>query len=420
MHYLIVSIGTDGDVFPYLGLAKTLRERGHSVGLVACTHYEPLARHYDLNFHEILSAAENDVLFENPDFWNPRKSAPLAAKWGLRYIQRQYETISKLVRKDTVLITNPAVFAATMARDKFNVPMISIVLQPWIIPSSIAPPVVPGLEFLQRAPRPVWNLIWRAFDAGGYLLVERTLNRIRMAAGLKPVRRVFRTWLSNDLILGFFPPWFGPPQADWPSQLELFDFPMFDGRPEGDLPQDVEQFCRAGPPPVAFTFGTGMAQPAKQFRAAMDTCQILGLRGIFLTKYNQQLPSPLPPSIMHARFAPFQKLFPHCAAVVHHGGIGTSAKAMAAGIPQLACPICFDQFDNGARLRNLGVGDSLSPIKLTGKLFAKSLSRLLTPVTAARCREIAARFTNSDGLNRAAERVEQFVQSKSPHAATSK
>ncbi len=418
MHYLVVSIGTDGDVFPYLGLAKTLRERGHSVGLVACAHYETLARHYDLDFHEILSAAENDVLFENPDFWNPRKSAPLAAKWGLRHIQRQFETISRAVRTDTVLITNPAVFAATMARDKFGIPMISIVLQPWIIPSSIAPPIVPGLEFLQRAPRPVWNLIWRAFDAGGYLLVERTLNRIRATEGLKPVRRVFRTWLSNDLIVGFFPPWFGPPQADWPSQLELFDFPMFDGRPEGDLPQDVEQFCRAGPPPVAFTFGTGMAQPAKQFRAAVDACELLGLRGIFLTKYGQQLPSPLPPSIMHTRFAPFQQLFPLCAAVVHHGGIGTSAKAMAAGIPQVACPICFDQFDNGARLKKLGVGDSLSPMKLTGKLLAKSLELLLKPGIASRCQEIAARFKDANGLNSAADCVEKYSAPKAARAGS--
>ncbi len=103
-----------------------------------------------------------------------------------------------------------------------------------------------------------------------------------------------------------------------------------------------------------------MMHAAGFFRAAVKACRLLGVRGLFLTKYTRQLPSALPSYIRHCTFAPFQELFPHCAAVVHHGGVGTTARALAAGTPQLALPLAYDQADNAVRVKNLGVGDWLN------------------------------------------------------------
>ena len=136
----------------------------------------------------------------------------------------------------------------------------------------------------------------------------------------------------------------------------------------------------------------------------------LGRRGIFLTKFRDQLPSSLPASMLHREFAPFQKLFPHCAAVVHHGGVGTVAKALAAGIPQLIRPICFDQEDNGHRVKRLGVGDWLKFGPGGGRLIAEALRRLITPETQQQCRVVAARFENQDGLAAAARCIEWFME----------
>jgi UDP:flavonoid glycosyltransferase YjiC (YdhE family) len=217
------------------------------------------------------------------------------------------------------------------------------------------------------------------------------------------------------LVVGLFPDWYGKPQADWPPQIELTGFPLFDGGESNELPPPLLAFCRAADPPVAFTFGTGMAHPAELFRQAQEACSILGIRGIFLTKYPDQLANPLPPGISHCRFAPFQKLFPLCAAVVHHGGIGTVAKAMAAGVPQLLCSMCFDQMDNGVRTNRLGAGDWIPAKRSSGQEIANRLRKLLTAETRARCQEIASRFPMSDALEAAAGKIERFRVKEPPH-----
>lgn len=414
MHVVLVSVGTDGDIFPYVGLGAVLRGRGHSVTLAASGHYEPLAQSHGLAFQALVSADENQELFGHPDFWHPLKTAPLAARWGVRFIRRQYDLLSKLVTRDTVFVANPAVFAASLVHEKLGVPWTNLVLQPWMIPSSIAPPAMPGFRFLSRAPRPVWKAFWRGLDVVGDLLVGRELNGLRAALGLRPMRRIFQNWLSSRLVIGMFPDWYGPRQADWPPQMRLTGFPMFDGGRPGPLPPEVLEFCRAGKPPVAFTFGTGMAHSAGLFQTALQACGILGARGIFLTKHRDQLPDSLPPSVLHCPFAPFKQLFPRCAAVVHHGGIGTVANALAAGIPQLIHPICFDQPDNGARVKRLGAGDCLRTSRSNGRQVAKALDALMTGQAGTNCRGLMRRFDRADPLAASAELVERLAADRVP------
>jgi UDP:flavonoid glycosyltransferase YjiC (YdhE family) len=172
----------------------------------------------------------------------------------------------------------------------------------------------------------------------------------------------------------------------------------------------LADFCRDGPPPIAITFGTEMWHSAAAFRAALEACQILGQRALVLTKHSDQLPNPLPPFARHCAFAPFRHLFPHCAAVVHHGGIGTTAKALAAGIPQLILPFAFDQVDNATRVKRLGVGDWLKQKQRNGPSIAKALANLMNPDVQARCRALAARFDdNHDALDVASGWIEDLA-----------
>jgi UDP:flavonoid glycosyltransferase YjiC (YdhE family) len=209
-----------------------------------------------------------------------------------------------------------------------------------------------------------------------------------------------------------FPDSYGPPQANRPAQMRLVGFPLFDGGQHETSAPAVLEFCRAGTPPVAFTFGTGMAHSAGLFRAALEACEILGARGIFLTKYQDQLPDSLPPSVLHCAFAPFQKLFPHCVAVMHHGGIGTVSGAMAAGIPQLIHPLCFDQIDNGMRAKRIGVGDCLRATRASGKQIATALAAMMTDKTRAKCRQLMAQFDESNALTAAAKLVERLASDR--------
>jgi UDP:flavonoid glycosyltransferase YjiC (YdhE family) len=284
-------------------------------------------------------------------------------------------------------------------------------LQPWIVPSVYEPPVMPVALSLPRwAPRPVGRLYWWLFHTLGDLFVCRELNRLRCGLGLRPVRRLFHWWHSPDLSLGLFPDWYALPQPDWPPQMRLAGFPMFDGHDADRLPPHVLDFCRVGDPPVVFTFGTGMMHADVLFRAALDACQKLGVRALFLTRYRHQLPETLPDTVLHCEFAPFQKLFPLCAAVAHHGGIGTTAKALATGTPQLIFPFAFDQRDNATRVKRLGAGEWLKPRRRTGADIAAALARLMTAEVRESCRAAAVHFGDDNGLENAASMLEELAE----------
>jgi UDP:flavonoid glycosyltransferase YjiC (YdhE family) len=149
-----------------------------------------------------------------------------------------------------------------------------------------------------------------------------------------------------------------------------------------------------------------MAHAAGFFRAAVAACRILGARGLLLTRYPHLLPPGLPPTVRHCGFAPFRRLLPLCGAVVHHGGVGTTAAALEAGCPQLVLPMAWDQPDNAARVARLGAGTSLGPRRRTGGHLARALGRLMTPGARDRSRAVAGRAGRDDGLEVAAGWVE--------------
>src|SRR4029078_11194284 len=137
-------------------------------------------------------------------------------------------------------------------------------------------------------------------------------------------------------------------------------------------------------------------------------CVKLNRRGLLLTRHKDQLPKQLPPNVRHESYAPFGRLLPRCAALVHHGGIGTTSQALRAGVPQLIMPMSHDQFDNAVRVRRLGVGGEVKRRKYRAELVANELARLVdSPQTTAACRKIQKQFTD-DALATTCELVEQL------------
>lgn len=178
-----------------------------------------------------------------------------------------------------------------------------------------------------------------------------------------------------------------------------------------DLSEDLSAFLHSGPPPVAFTLGTGMAHAAPFFENAVAACAAANFRGLLLTKFTHLIPPSLPPTIRHCPFALFRELLPHCAAIVHHGGIGTAA-ALQSACPQFVLPLAWDQPDNAARVKRLGVGLTLSPRKRTSDHIARALTQLMTPAIRDQCRQVAALAGQDNGLEFAADWVEKTAQGR--------
>ena len=319
MQVLLVTLGSIGDLMPFLAVAERLRARGHSCVIASNAGYAPLVQ---------------------------AAGFPFAVIW-----QRSQQSLDEVIRRD------PA-HAWEAVRDQMFIP-------------ATEPAFAFIAEFARREPSVVLAS-WSAFGAA----------RARAQLGVK----LATAWLSpyplaahrgeagpSDADIAFFPDWF----ASVPAPVRQTGFPLFEDALVPALPAELETFLVAGPPPVILTPGSFMRQARGFFEAGLKACAALNQRAILLTPYADQVPS-LPVWARHFPYIALQRLAPRASALIHHGGIGTAAQGLRAGVPQLLAPLFFDQFDNAARLEALGVGRRLADAH-DGQEMTAALAAMLVP-----------------------------------------
>lgn len=416
MHVLLPAIGSSGDVFPMIGLAAALAARGHRATLIANDEFEVHARRLGLDFVSVGTREQFREVIEDPLLWDWRKCLPVIAhRLMLPAMRPVCEAILRLhVPGQTVVATSLVALGARMARELIDVPLVTVNICPSCFRSCHdAPQWHP--HFLRSLPRLLIRLQYWLTDV---TVIEPTLagpvNAIRAKHGLRPTQGILREWVfSPDLVLGLFPDWYWAPQPDWPSRTHLTGFVMYDGQPVTPASEELRDFIEAGEPPVAFTAGSAMLDVGEFFSQCVEACRRLGRRGLLMTPFADRVPADLPAEVRQA-YAPFSWLLPRVAAIVHHGGIGTTARALAAGRPQLVMPMAHDQFDNAWRVQRLGVGDTLSREAFRGPEIARRLGALLeSPKVADACRKWAAQIPPPEvALDKACRWIEQAGQSK--------
>jgi len=289
---------------------------------------------------------------------------------------------------ETVVVAGSLALGARVAQEKLGVPLAMIHLQPTAFRSRFEPPMHPGLEWIIQVPTGLRPAVFRFMDYMIDGIYARPLNAFRAQLGLSPVKRVMDLWWhSPNLTLALFPSWYAAPQPDWPPFVRVLDFPQFDATELEAKPHD---YFEDSEPPIVFTAGSAMKTAQDFFLVSAHACELLGRRGVFLTRYPEQLPQPLPALIRHVSFAPFGRILPKASVFVHHGGIGTVAQALKAGVPQLIMPFSFDQLDNARRVQSLGAGLSLSRATYRESVVAEYLRWLLgDPSFRQRCAQLA-------------------------------
>lgn len=393
---LIVAAGSHGDVLPFVGLGRELQARGHAVQLFAAGVFAPVAAEAGLAFTEVLSAAEYRRFLADRDATDPRKGMHLLAQAVIGTQRRCLALLERACEPGRTLVVGSSLaWAARLLGELRRVPVATVHLSPSWFRSVHRAPALGPLGPMERAPAFVKRLAWRLMDRH-FLdpLFTAPFNTIRAEHGLPPVDHVFDRWMHGaDLTLGLFPAWFAPPQPDWPAGLQLAGFPLYDHGDGAALPPAVQRLLDAGEPPVAFTAGTANVSSHAFFSASVRACELSGRRGLLLTQDASQLPPTLPPQVAHVGYVPFKALLPRLAALVHHGGIGTTSQALLAGVPQLLRPMGFDQFDNARHVITLGAGRQLLPRQYTPARVAQALDQLIdAPTMRARCAALARRL----------------------------
>jgi len=417
VHFVVVTIGSAGDLFPFMAMALALRARGHRVSFLAPEQHAPFVQDTGLPF---VGLPVDEAVLADPDLWHATRGFGVVWRATRPAMARIVPFVDALpAGEPCVLLVHPLalpeadlcraarpglrVAAAYLAPQNLPTVHDPLTLGPWRVP-----PWVPlGLRrWLLR------RLAASLIDP----VALGDVNAARAARGMPPVAGMLEHLFGvPDLSVTLFPEWFAPTQPDWPQPLYRAGFPLFDPKPDAPLSPELERFLVAGRQagqgrPVAFTHGTGNTQARAYFEHAARAVQGLGLRAIFLTPHREQLPPGLPPAILWQDYVPLRRLLPHLALLAHHGGIGTTAEALRAGVPQLVVPLAHDQFDNAARVAALGVGAGLPAARLDDARLERALRQLLADEgMAGRCLDVTRRFAPGQALEGLCARLEALA-----------
>lgn len=413
MQIQLVAIGSHGDVLPILALGVELTRRGREVVLAAPAPFAALAARAGIAFHALGTPVAYDSAIRHPDLWHPRRGVSALFAQVSDLTEETYEWLARRGRApETLVVASSLSLGARVAQDKFDLTVVTVHAMPLLVESRHAAPLLPGFGLARLAPSRLRHWIGRGADR--YVIGPAALprlNALRARLGLGPVRRLRHWWNSPSEVLLMFPDWFAAPQADWLPQVVQTGFPIVDHLGDTDtLTPELTDFLERGPAPLVFTYGSAMRQGQRFFATAIALCRRMNRRGVLIAPQGDQIPARLPDGLIQVPYAPLSALLPKSAALIHHGGIGTVAQALAAGIPQLIVPVAFDHFDEGERVRRLGLGATLSRRRFTPARAARALDSLLgSPEVGRRCRDARSRMAGENGVSSACDRIEAMI-----------
>lgn len=376
-HIVLLPFGSAGDVFPFIWLGKLLVARGYRVTMVSTCIFEDAAKAAGIDFVGLGTFEEFEAIANDRRIWKVGIGTKVVLDYAVEWSEGYLEAVEKLGSLDLMMAPLTAL-GARMAREKHGIALITVHLQPMVMISAYETPLLhPLLGWFSALP--VWSKKFllslpNAID----LLALPRIRKICQRHGVKPPRSLLREWWdSPDGVLLLFPEWFGKPQPDWPSEFLQWDFPMEDLGAEVPVQKELTDFLALGDKPVVFTPGSANVQAEKFFASAAEAVRRLGIRAVFVTRMENQVPEGMEERILQVEFVPFSKVLKHASAFVHHGGVGTMAQGFRAGIPQLVMAMSHDQPDNADRLEKLGAGIALMAGNFTPERVTKELGRLL-------------------------------------------
>lgn len=413
---VFATFGSLGDLHPYVAIARELARRGHRPRIASFAEYREAVEAAGVEFAPMRPALSGfgDLAATMEKLVDPWRGLEFLVRGMIMpHLRDSYEDLAHASRDADLLVTHPLAFAGPLLAQKEGLTWVSTTLSPMTLLSAIDPPLFPMVPWLR------WT---RLLGVANYRMVfripralvrrwEAPLRAFRAELGLPPTNQLaqFEGQFSPRLHLALFSSVLASPQPDWPANTLVCGFPRYDGAPlDPAMQSELDAFLASDDPPIVFGLGSSAVIVAGEFwRAAIEVAQVLKRRAILLTGNPREHFGPVPPTVKVFQYVPYSAVFPRAAAIVHSGGIGTLAQALAAGRPQLIVPVAFDQPDNARRTVALGIARSLPFRKATAAAMTRELDALLAAADgAARARAIGGDVAREDGAIAASDALE--------------
>ena len=414
MKITILTYGSRGDVQPFLALAVGLQTAGHTIMLAAPHRFKDHIEQYGIHCAPLPGdPGELSRLFND------------AGGNVFRMVSGMQKHIFQIA-PDVVRVARDAMRGADLLVHSFafttgghsyarelGIPDISIQMFPVFAPTRAFPAIgMPdtGLGWLNYFSH--WfstRVFWHAGNAGYYQLRRRAPadfpSRLFWPFSPSPDRPVTPLVLACSPVVLSHPPDWNLPHIHQPGYFFMDD-------PDYQPPDALSRFLAKGDPPVCVTFGSMLNQETEHItRAALDAIDRSNRRAVFLTGWGGWLPDSVPEHTLFLDSAPHGWLFPRCQAVVHHGGAGTTAAGLRAGVPSIIVPHAADQPFWGSRVAAIGAGPNPIPVRrLTPESLMAALQQIETATIRRRSDEIGKIIRFEDGVGRAVSLIEEHAQ----------
>jgi rhamnosyltransferase subunit B len=415
---VIVTYGSLGDLHPAIALARGLQARGHDVAIASSEPCRALLEAAGVPFLPVrphLSPDDQALIQRIMNGW--RGSEILMREVVYPAVRPMYDDLAAIAPGVDLFIASELACAVAIMGERLRVPWAYFALSPISFFPTQDPSHLPGpsvFRWIQSGGPAVNQVVLRLAKMASYPWwkpVRRLRRELGLSAGKSPL---FDGKYSPHLNLAMFSSVLQPPQPDWPPHTVQTGFLLHDDSGSDSharsLPAEVETFLSGGEP-IVFTLGSAAVNLAGDFYAqSAAAAQRLGRRALLLTGKNVPPPN-LPPTILAWDYLPYAQVFPRAAAIVHQGGVGTTAQALRAGRPMLVIPFAHDQFDNADRVGRLGVARQIARHRYTAERAAVELAPLLA---APRYREtaghLAARLQAETGVVTACTAIEHVLE----------
>ncbi len=343
--------------------------RGHKVSMFSNIEHKRAIESCGITFVEAGPEVNYAGCIGNPNFWHPIKG--MGVYWRSMLAPSiiplyQYIQAQQRLGKSLHVVAGPFMLGARLAQLHLGIQLTSAYTAPSMLRTLVAPVCIAHTYWPRHTPRFALRAVWKVLDH--YKLEPMARAKLTAICAQLQIAAppsntsIFDTWMHSPSGLALFPQWFAPRKADYPQGMQYADFPRYQLDALTDLSPALKNFLAQGDPPIVVTFGTGMAHASVQFSVLQTALRQTKLRAVFLSQQPAQLPAQSEDNhrFIYCDYAPFSKLLSQCAGIVHHGGIGTSAQALAAGIPQIIQAHGHDQFENARCIAALGVGQRLA------------------------------------------------------------